>query len=274
MGVIEICKFASNCVYVEMAMLKQLSGQSGSACIWDTLFSIEIVAPGRYNRERFRCCSVCSDLAQESSNAPTRAIALGVAIAGGTTVYADRTRIENPAGPQHFQWYTGIPGSDIWLDVMQPPSNQTALSGGVSSLRHAVQTGVSQLIGSASGSGSSTVDIEKGGYYDAFVVGVDAGTLIPSGAQWGGDPLVYYAGFGSALPENVATYVGIRFNLGGGSQYGWIGIVRSGSALDAFAWGFESTPGVAIPAGAVPEPGSLAMLACGAVALLARRRST
>lgn len=48
-------------------------------------------------------------------------------------------------------------------------------------------------------------------------------------------------------------YVGVRFDSGTGIQYGWIGVVRnstSGLAFDAFAWGYETTPGVPITAGA------------------------
>ncbi len=60
------------------------------------------------------------------------------------------------------------------------------------------------------------------------------------------------------VPEGVPAYLG---TAAGGSyctyynncQYGWIGVVRTGTELEAFAWGFESTPGTAINAGD-PQP--------------------
>jgi hypothetical protein len=56
----------------------------------------------------------------------------------------------------------------------------------------------------------------------------------------------------SILPEGVETYLGVSFDLGAGTQYGWIGVVRNAAMLDAFAWGYETDPGVPIAAGAWP----------------------
>jgi hypothetical protein len=114
--------------------------------------------------------------------------------------------------------------------------------------------------------------LQTGGLYGYFLVGVGAGDLIPSGAAWDADGFTYYTGFGGELPEGQATYLGVRFELGSGLQYGWIGVVRVGLELDAFAWGYETEPGVSIPAGAYPEPGSLALLALGAAGVLSQRR--
>ena len=73
------------------------------------------------------------------------------------------------------------------------------------------------------------------------------------------------------LPLNQATYLGVRFDPGDGNHYGWIGVEFDGAELEAFAWGYETDPGVPIAAG-TPEPGSLALLAFGAGALLRRKR--
>jgi hypothetical protein len=69
-------------------------------------------------------------------------------------------------------------------------------------------------------------------------------------------------------------FIGLRFNTGAGVQYGWIRLNMSGATdnhytLVDYAWG---DVGDAIVTGQIPEPGSLALLAVGAVGLLAWRR--
>jgi len=67
-------------------------------------------------------------------------------------------------------------------------------------------------------------------------------------------------------------YLGMQMNLAEtGVRYGWIGI-RIDNEADAtgavVGYAYETTPGVPIRAGVVPEPGSLAMAAMGSFALL------
>ena len=69
-------------------------------------------------------------------------------------------------------------------------------------------------------------------------------------------------------------FIGIRFNNGGGIQYGWARINMFGApdnhyTLIDYAWG---DVGDTILTGQIPEPGSLALLAVGAAGLLAWRR--
>lgn len=71
-------------------------------------------------------------------------------------------------------------------------------------------------------------------------------------------------------------YVGIKFNIGSGVQYGWVhfnmgGGPRNNFTLVDYAY---ADPGTSITAGqkAVPEPGSLALLAVGGAGLLAWRK--
>ncbi len=66
-------------------------------------------------------------------------------------------------------------------------------------------------------------------------------------------------------------YVGVRLNIGGLSHYGWIGITNNFGYIDAFAWGYETEPGVPVAAGA-PTPSTLAGLALGAAAFSGRKR--
>ena len=63
------------------------------------------------------------------------------------------------------------------------------------------------------------------------------------------------------------VYLGARLKLPAQWHYGWIGVTRGGYyglELEAFAWGYETDPGVPIAAG-IPEPGTLGMLALGFV---------
>lgn len=71
-------------------------------------------------------------------------------------------------------------------------------------------------------------------------------------------------------------FVGLRFNTGSGTEYGWARITMDGAPGNTFtlvdyAWG---DVGQSINAGqtAVPEPGSLALLALGGAGLVAWRK--
>ncbi|MEM1011182.1 MAG: PEP-CTERM sorting domain-containing protein [Planctomycetota bacterium] len=86
------------------------------------------------------------------------------------------------------------------------------------------------------------------------------------------------------IDGKTPEYIGVRTIIDGEQHYGWIGIVittkvnasLSGQPdeLEGFVTGYayESTPGVGLAAGVIPEPTSAAMLALGAAAFAARRR--
>ncbi|KKK52571.1 hypothetical protein LCGC14_3103570, partial [marine sediment metagenome] len=64
---------------------------------------------------------------------------------------------------------------------------------------------------------------------------------------------VYKDGF-SLLPEGEETYLAVQFIDESDVDWhaGWIGVVRTaGGDIDAFAWGYETEPGVPIAAGAM-----------------------
>jgi len=195
------------------------------------------------------------------------ALAAIVAVAVGTAAEASPIRFDNPPGAGHYEWFGGGPDEPIGLNITLSASDQTGepLEPGAF---HQTNNPDHTFI-----SGGYDGEVEKGGPSDYFLVGLDAGVLIPSGLPWGSGGYTNYPGFDSPLPYDEPTYLGVRFDLGSSWQYAWIGVVFSSAdyTVDAFAWGYETEVGVPIAAGA-PEPGSLALLAFGAVAATARRR--
>lgn len=80
------------------------------------------------------------------------------------------------------------------------------------------------------------------------------GTLIDAGSDWA---LTSFAGTtdydGTMVPVETA-YFGLRFQVDGQTHYGWVQIEEGIDDQSVLAWAYESTPGVAIAAGA--EAGS------------------
>ena len=175
-------------------------------------------------------------------------LAAAAAIAAGTSAYAEVVRFDNPAGPGHFDWF-GPPISNRFLDLTLPAVSQTGADHDLpSEFWHAVETTSSFVRGSL----TALTAVQTTGFYDLFAAPFSAGQLIPdAGLYWrSGGGYSYYPGYGSELPEGVPTYLSVRFDPGDGNHYGWFGVVRTGFELDAFAWGYETEPGVPIPAGA------------------------
>jgi len=197
----------------------------------------------------------------------------GVAImVCGTQANADPVRFDNPPGAGHYEWPPPLDDQTHWLDVTQPAGSQPALPENPIALQQQWISSDSRVRGETGGA-----EVEIGGLWGLFLTDVGEGTPIPSGLSWSQSGYIYYTGDYWELPAGQPAYIGMRFDPGDGLHYGWINVVRDPDAtnpyaLDALAWGYETEAGVPIPAGAVPEPGSLALLAFGAGAALRRRR--
>jgi hypothetical protein len=116
------------------------------------------------------------------------------------------------------------------------------------------------------------------------VIGNAAGYVLPFGTAIGSGPTNFFrpgggTNVGTAVTLNAANLFGIEFlaeEAGGTTHYGWVQITFGATAGQRAITGYayESTPNATINAGAIPEPGTFAALALGAVGLVARRRRT
>ena len=190
-----------------------------------------------------------------------QALAAGAAIAAGTQAYAYPIRFDNVAGPDHFDW-RGPQGTDTWLDITQPAVSQTGDLVGPTSIGQR-ETATHGLVERNQGS----LEVGVGGPYDYFLVdaGVTLEDPVPDVNAWSPWGFTYYSGWGSELPEGELCYLGVRWDPADGLYYyGWVGVVREGMGLEAFAWGYDTER--------FPEPATLSMLAFGAALVGGRRR--
>ncbi len=183
---------------------------------------------------------------------------------------ASPVRFDNPAGAGHFVWFGGTEADPIGLNITLGAGNQTGSAAGLSTFNQgntADGAHVLTPIGAPS-------RLHIHGDPAVFLVGFDFGESIPSAFGWDTHGWSNHTALPTwHLPWDEPTYVGVKIDLGSGDQYGWIGVEFSSAdlTLDTFAWGYETEVGVPIEAG-VPEPGTLALLAFGALAATRRQR--
>jgi hypothetical protein len=211
---------------------------------------------------------------------PSDLLTAAAAIAAGTQAYGEVVIFINPAEgePGHFDWtitLDGFPGTPAqWLDITLPSTDQIGGYGpsSVGQLRegyYPVYDYHNSTIGGA--------DIAVDNRTRAFGAGdrVDGSVAFSDysiHATWiSSYPPNYTPVLFSNFPSSRNSYMGVRFSDIDGYHYGWIGVVRNGMHFDAFAWGYETEPGVPIIAG-IPAPGTLAALAFGAVVTRRKRK--
>ncbi len=109
------------------------------------------------------------------------------------------------------------------------------------------------------------------------------GDDVNAGSQWGHSNFgasSYYGNMASSYDtsgnflDTSGKYIGVRFDIGGNTHYGWIQVNVPGVPDSATITGYayQDTADAQITAGAIPEPGSLALLALGAAGLAAWRK--
>jgi len=213
-------------------------------------------------------------------------IMVGAALGLSSAASAAIISFENPPGPGHFDWNASA-GHDF-LNLVADAASQPGVSGAVGTFRRRDIPGPPAAWNIAGATTTSRIETIVRNVPGAvsFLSALDFGTPIPTpigpdvGGFGAGGNYFYNSdpGFSQTeFPEGAVKYLGVRVDLDAGGplgfQYGWIGVVRTGTEVDAFAWAYETEVGVPIAAGAVPEPASLSLLLIGGVALLRRRRS-
>ena len=201
----------------------------------------------------------------------------GYAAAGAATVLGAQEAAE--AGIHYFDI-----DPDVQLDASQLEFNTQTVSHfiqfspdqnpqDVLLMKHKGFLQYGSAYGAAKGSGVGGGQIAgfvRGGYTWAY--NLQYGSLVSAKQFKPAGTLAYFFGYPdtSQFGSPGIGYVGFSFDVGPGTQYGWLKVDMAGTPHNAYSlleYAYAD-PGEAIAAGQVPEPGSLGLLATGAVGLL------
>lgn len=203
----------------------------------------------------------------------------GVAIAIGTPGYAAPAGTDLTGNPIVLSNTPSAVGIDVdgddQLDLAFSHTGRCVLLPPESAMSHTEAV--------VEGLGDTRLLNAVGGYYEARFFEEDDPIGPPAGpvgalVEWGWlayydlqmpDPPTSQGHFG-----NERGFAGFKFSIGGQEHWGWIEVEVVyppgscyGPAMRLYGWGYETEPQTGIPAGALPEPGTLASLAVGAAAV-------
>ena len=123
------------------------------------------------------------------------------------------------------------------------------------------------------GTNATSDSLVSTGYGENFTLAIPSNQTISSSTAWA--VATALASLGSTGP-GTDYYAGIRFLIGANTHYGWVRFnipqVSGWAGATAVSAAWQTTPNLAIAAGAVPAPGAVAVL-IGA-GLVRRRRRT
>lgn len=186
----------------------------------------------------------------------------------------------NSDGTNDFFFFNRYPNTApggsgvVWQENMNPATAALATTNGVISyagafVRYGTALTLGSTIGPAQTTFSTATQVTLGSRYSYGAAGV---------YNYGGFASGPNATTGAVAPGTNA-YAGFRFNAADGTHYGWVLLNVNTGLIDFTSAAYQSTPATAITAGAtaVPEPGTMAALALGAVAvggsIIKRRRA-
>lgn len=216
------------------------------------------------------------------------ALAVASAIAAGTTAYAAPVGWDNDGSlaTDGDAWLNGI-----ILNITKSPAAQPVDFGDAATIEFVYDPNTVVRYGynyyyypSQIFEGVTGTDLfsDFGAYAHRFDVGdlIGPGLGTPFQQYWDDRVSRLQTTAGVISPWFNEGFVGVRFMLDGQYHYGWVELalrdaVQAGyglNDLDIVGWGYETTPGAVIAAGAVPGSGVLSVLALGAVGMLGRTR--
>lgn len=82
-----------------------------------------------------------------------------------------------------------------------------------------------------------------------------------------------WTGIGYWREENADGYLGVQFDIGGNTHYGWVHVINTyGITGEIVEWAYESNPNTGLEAGVIPEPTTLLLFLAGTGLLALRKK--
>lgn len=181
-----------------------------------------------------------------------------------------------PGQSGHYAWGSDPDmGARSWLDITRPSSLQPDAQSGNSVGQVYERVLDAALVWHMPVSATPIASLLRSSESGLSAQPLPAGAGIGLSAWWHTTALhveiVHLPIFevNSLFPEGERRYIGVRMD---DDRYGWIEVELTGTHLAAFAWAYETTPGVPILAGQVPAPSAAVVLALASLTTIRRRR--